>query len=53
MGDQFCLYVHTGTCRPQFNHNMHMYIRSVNQNLYKNSNQQAQQIQYSLWLLKF
>ena len=29
---QFCLYIH----RPQFNHNTHMYIRSITQNLYKN-----------------
>ena len=33
IADQFCLYIH----RPQFNHNMHMYICSVTQNLYKNS----------------
>ena len=33
IADQFCLYIH----RPQFNHNTHMYICSVTQNLYKNS----------------
>ena len=33
IADQFCLYIH----RPQFNHNTHMYICNVTQNLYKNS----------------
>ena len=33
IADWFCLYIH----RPQFNHNTHMYICSVTQNLYKNS----------------
>ena len=36
IADQFCLYIH----RPQFNHNTHMYIRSITQNLYQNSSLQ-------------